>query len=41
MITYEDDEVTPFRKKALKDVDGNDVDDIISGALAQEMMNSA
>lgn len=40
-VVYDDDESTPIVKKALKDVDGLDVDDIVAGALGQEMMNSA
>ena len=36
VIIYDDDDTTPIFQKDLKDVNGNDIDDLVAGVLASE-----
>lgn len=40
LIIYDDDDTTPILQKDLKDIDGNNITDIIAGNLAQELATS-
>lgn len=40
LIIYDTDDTTPILSKELKDKDGNDIDDITAGVLAQELKTS-
>lgn len=40
LIAYADDSSTEIMRKAIKDLDGNDIDDLVAGQLAQEIKSS-
>jgi hypothetical protein len=40
LIIYDDDDTTPIFKKEIKDKDGNDIEDLDIGVLAQELASS-
>lgn len=40
LIIYDDDDTTPIFKKEIKDKDGNDIEDLEIGVLAQELASS-
>jgi hypothetical protein len=40
LIIYDDDDITPIFKKEIKDKDGNDIEDLDLGVLAQELASS-